>query len=158
MTDREELHSLFITGQGGRELWLAALQARHNPLELRQCFLKVRFGFVTHQRDIALTNSLTTQKFCPERSLCLFHPAGDGSGSHAGANQVACFHLAAGANQRFSVGQKREAIAACEDAQWAECLEAGGQSGNAVPPVEDILLEGQPDALGEVLQSGRERP
>ena len=65
-------------------------------------------------------------------------------------NEVAGFHLVAVANQRFSVGLEREAIAASENAQGAQRLEAGGQPGNAVPPVEDILFEGQPRALGEV--------
>ena len=68
-------------------------------------------------------------------------------------NEVAGLDLVAIANQRFSVGLEREAIAASENAQGAQSLEAGGQPGNAVPAIEDIMFEGQPRALGEVFEA-----
>ncbi len=73
-------------------------------------------------------------------------------------NAVANFYLAAIANQRDSVGLECQAVAAREHTQGVQCLEAGGQPGDAVPPVQDIMFQGQPRRLGEVFQAGARSP
>ena len=91
----------------------------------------------------------TLDSFCCT-SHHLLNPAGDGSGSQSGMDELAGFHLVAIADQRASVGLEREAVAACQHAQRVQRLEAGSQPGNVVSPVEDIMFEGQPGAVGQV--------